>query len=137
MEEEVKEEPLRSQRCLKSKIRGVPFQKVSEWRKANLQTENASRYVTVGEMCGSCWRLHKGELFSVSVESKKMNDDTRNISKRRTMIKDRVGCVRSTTRNLPEPSHTFGMKSPPDPEGAGEGTPSTLNGDELITILLF
>jgi hypothetical protein len=50
-----------------------------------------------------------------------MNDDSRNISKRRTMVKDRVGCVRSSTRSLPEPSHTYGMKSPPDPEGAGEG----------------
>jgi hypothetical protein len=37
------------------------------------------------------------------------------------MVKDRVGCVRSSTRSLPEPSHTYGMKSPPDPEGAGEG----------------
>lgn len=47
-------------------------------------------------------------------------EDTK-VAKRRTMVKDRVGCVRSTTRNLPDPNHTYGMKSPPDPEGAGEG----------------
>eukprot|EP00604_Paraphysomonas_vestita_P002555 CAMPEP_0174818386 /NCGR_PEP_ID=MMETSP1107-20130205/1049_1 /TAXON_ID=36770 /ORGANISM="Paraphysomonas vestita, Strain GFlagA" /LENGTH=207 /DNA_ID=CAMNT_0016030145 /DNA_START=107 /DNA_END=730 /DNA_ORIENTATION=- len=36
------------------------------------------------------------------------------------MVKDRVGCVRTTTRALPEAGHVYGMKSPPDPEGAGE-----------------
>jgi hypothetical protein len=50
-----------------------------------------------------------------------MSDENRGLAKKRTMVKDRVGCVRSTTRSLPEPSHTYGMKSPPDPEGAGEG----------------
>lgn len=48
-------------------------------------------------------------------------DESKGINKRRTMIKDRVGCVRTTTRNLPEGGHVYGMKSPPDPEGAGDG----------------
>lgn len=51
-----------------------------------------------------------------------MLDDSRGgVIKRRPMVKDRVGCVRTTTRNLPEGGHVYGMKSPPDPEGAGEG----------------
>ena len=41
--------------------------------------------------------------------------------KKRTMIKDRTGCVRTSTRQLPPQGFVYGMKSPPDPEGAGEG----------------
>jgi hypothetical protein len=55
-----------------------------------------------------------------------MSDENRGVAKKRTMVKDRVGCVRSTTRSLPEQSHTYGMKSPPDPEGAGEGQTRSL-----------
>mmetsp|Transcript_23286 Transcript_23286/g.22441 ORF Transcript_23286/g.22441 Transcript_23286/m.22441 type:complete len:234 (+) Transcript_23286:182-883(+) len=46
-----------------------------------------------------------------------MTDD---ISQRkRTMIKDRVGCVRTSTYSLPTGNHTYGYKQPSDPEGAG------------------
>jgi len=37
------------------------------------------------------------------------------------MIKDRVACVRTTSFNLPAPTHVYGKKSPPDPESAGQG----------------
>ena len=36
------------------------------------------------------------------------------------MIKDRVGVVRTSTRNLPEQGFTYGKKCIPDPEGAGD-----------------
>mmetsp|Transcript_8174 Transcript_8174/g.12208 ORF Transcript_8174/g.12208 Transcript_8174/m.12208 type:complete len:215 (+) Transcript_8174:85-729(+) len=49
-----------------------------------------------------------------------MTEHERKAPKRRTMVKDRVGCVKATTRNLPEGPFVYGMKSPPDPEGAGE-----------------
>lgn len=37
-----------------------------------------------------------------------------------TIVKDRVGCVRSSVRALPETNHVYGYKPPSDPEGAGE-----------------
>jgi len=42
------------------------------------------------------------------------------IVKKRTIIKDRVGCVRTSTYNLPPANHTYGMKTVDAPEGAGE-----------------
>jgi hypothetical protein len=47
--------------------------------------------------------------------------DNNNVGKRRTMVKDRVGCVRTSTRNLPRGHFTYGMKYSPDAEGAGDG----------------
>ena len=49
-------------------------------------------------------------------------DKNADTSKRRTMVKDRVGCVRTSTRNLPRGHFTYGMKNAPDAEGAGDGT---------------
>ena len=48
------------------------------------------------------------------------HNEARKGPKRRTMIKDRVGVVRSSTRTLPDPGFTYGKKCLPDPEGAGE-----------------
>lgn len=42
------------------------------------------------------------------------------LPKRRTLIKERTGCVRSSVYDLPEPDHVYGLKLPPDPESAGE-----------------
>lgn len=42
------------------------------------------------------------------------------VVKKRTIIKDRIGCVRTSTYNLPTEPHSFGMKSPEGYEGAGE-----------------
>lgn len=39
--------------------------------------------------------------------------------RKRTMIKSRVGCVKTSTYNLPASSHVYGYKQPSDPEGAG------------------
>lgn len=36
------------------------------------------------------------------------------------MVKDRVGCVRTSTYALPEGNHTYGLQKKPDPENAGE-----------------
>ena len=47
--------------------------------------------------------------------------DSSSGGKRRTMVKDRVGCVRTSTRNLPRGHFTYGMKYSPDAEGAGDG----------------
>mmetsp|Transcript_1439 Transcript_1439/g.2343 ORF Transcript_1439/g.2343 Transcript_1439/m.2343 type:complete len:239 (+) Transcript_1439:223-939(+) len=41
------------------------------------------------------------------------------IPKKRTMMKDRVGCVRASTYNLPQEGHTYGAKTPEAAEGAG------------------
>lgn len=41
------------------------------------------------------------------------------VTKRRTMIKDRVGCVRSSVMDLPPSDHVYGRKLPTDQEGAG------------------
>lgn len=46
--------------------------------------------------------------------------ESSNVGKRRTMVKDRVGCVRTSTRNLPRGHFTYGMKYSPDNEGAGD-----------------
>jgi hypothetical protein len=43
------------------------------------------------------------------------------LPKRRTMVKDRVGCVRSSTYSLPtENRHVYGLKREPDLENAGD-----------------
>ena len=39
--------------------------------------------------------------------------------RKRTMIKNRVGCVRTSTYSLPQGNHVYGYKQPTDPEGAG------------------
>lgn len=49
-----------------------------------------------------------------------MDVDNNNAGKRRTMVKDRVGCVRTSTRNLPRGHFAYGMKYAPDAEGAGD-----------------
>lgn len=36
------------------------------------------------------------------------------------MVKDRVGCVRSSTYTLPQGDHVYGLKKKHDAEGAGE-----------------
>ena len=41
------------------------------------------------------------------------------VVKKRTMIKDRVGCCRTSTYALPTEGHTYGMKMPEQLEGAG------------------
>jgi hypothetical protein len=48
-----------------------------------------------------------------------MGDHPTHIQKKRTMMKDRVGCVRASTYNLPADGHTYGMKMPEVAEGAG------------------
>jgi hypothetical protein len=42
------------------------------------------------------------------------------VIKKKTIIKDRVGCVRSSIYNLPSAGHTYGMKSTVSPEGVGD-----------------
>ena len=42
------------------------------------------------------------------------------LPKRRTMVKDRVGCVRTSTYHLPGTEHTYGMPRKPDAENAGD-----------------
>lgn len=44
----------------------------------------------------------------------------RQVPKKRTMMKARVGCVRTTTYNLPDASHTYGAMKKADEESAGE-----------------
>lgn len=39
--------------------------------------------------------------------------------RKRTMIKNRVGCAKTSTFNLPPVDHVYGFKQPPDLEGAG------------------
>lgn len=48
-----------------------------------------------------------------------MSDHPSHVIKKRTMIKDRVGCCRSSTYSLPAEGHIYGMKSPEQLEGAG------------------
>ena len=44
------------------------------------------------------------------------------LTKKRTIMKARVGCVRSTTYDLPPESFVYGVKAnDPDAEGAGDG----------------
>lgn len=42
------------------------------------------------------------------------------LPKRSTLVRTRVGCVKTTTYDLPDPDHTYGYVKPEDPEGAGE-----------------
>ena len=42
------------------------------------------------------------------------------VIKKRTMVKDRVGCCRTSTYSLPSEGHTYGQKIPEQPEGAGD-----------------
>eukprot|EP01036_Dinobryon_divergens_P025773 gene25773-34354_t len=42
------------------------------------------------------------------------------LPKKRTIVKDRVGCVRTSTYDLPQEGFVFGMKSPDGNEGAGD-----------------
>ena len=46
-----------------------------------------------------------------------MSDDL--TQRKRTMIKTRVGCVRTSTYPLPNGDHVYGYKQPADSEGAG------------------
>lgn len=39
--------------------------------------------------------------------------------KKCTIVKDRVGCVKTSTYNLPPSNHTYGMKTPDNTEGCG------------------
>lgn len=44
-----------------------------------------------------------------------------NLPKKRTLIKDRVGCCRVSTYNLPnDPNHTYGLQNTREPVGTGE-----------------
>ena len=63
------------------------------------------------------------------------------VTKKRTMIKDRVGCPRTSTYNLPEGPHAFGYKAPTDPESAGDiisnwvvADPSTMTKSRYMTV---
>lgn len=47
-------------------------------------------------------------------------DHPAHLAKKRTIIKDRVGCVRSSTYNLPAEGYSYGMKYPENPEVAGD-----------------
>lgn len=49
-----------------------------------------------------------------------MEDHPSHIPKRRTLVKSRVGCVKTSTYDLPQGEHTYGYSAPSDPEGAGE-----------------
>jgi hypothetical protein len=42
------------------------------------------------------------------------------LQKKRTMIKDRVGCVRTSTYSLPNSNHVYGLERSKDSEGAGD-----------------
>ena len=44
------------------------------------------------------------------------------LQKKRTIIKDRVGCVRTSCYDLPTSNHIYGMKNPEGLEGAGDST---------------
>ena len=39
--------------------------------------------------------------------------------RKRTIIRNRVGCAKISTYNLPPGDHVYGFKQPTDPEGAG------------------
>lgn len=43
-----------------------------------------------------------------------------NTQKKVTIIKDRVGCVRTPTLNLPPEDHVYGKKNPEVAEGSAE-----------------
>ena len=44
----------------------------------------------------------------------------RQVPKKSTIVKSRVGCVKTTTYNLPNADHTYGYSPAPDAEGAGD-----------------
>ena len=44
----------------------------------------------------------------------------RQVPKKRTMVKDRVGCCRTSTYNLPDAGHVYGRPAGESPEGAGD-----------------
>eukprot|EP01038_Epipyxis_sp_PR26KG_P014912 gene14912-20061_t len=48
------------------------------------------------------------------------NHPPSHITKKSTIIKDRVGCVKTSAYSLPPPSHTFGKKTDESPEGVGD-----------------
>lgn len=48
-----------------------------------------------------------------------MSEIPAHLPKKVTMVKDRVGCVKSSTRSLPSAEHVYGMPLPKDPEGSG------------------
>ena len=41
------------------------------------------------------------------------------LPKKCTIVKDRVGCVKTSTYSLPPTNHTYGMKMPDNTEGCG------------------
>jgi len=49
-----------------------------------------------------------------------MEERIRQVPKKSTIVKSRVGCVKTTTYNLPGADHTYGYSPAPDPEGAGD-----------------
>ena len=56
-----------------------------------------------------------------------MTENPSHIVKKSTLVKDRVGCARTSTYNLPhanqgpnDPPYTYGRKTALGPEGAGE-----------------
>jgi hypothetical protein len=63
------------------------------------------------------------------------------IPKKRTMVKDRIGCPKTTTYDLPEGEFVFGKPRDPDPENAGEiisnwvvGSPSQMTKSKYMTV---
>lgn len=72
-----------------------------------------------------------GNMSSVQSASPVVNNNSKmqllNLPKKRTMVKDRVGCVRTSTYALPtDPGHVYGFKRPSDPEGSGDSKCSRL-----------
>jgi hypothetical protein len=47
--------------------------------------------------------------------------EKREVYKKRTMVKDRVGMVRASCYDLPSDGFVYGKKNEKDAEGAGEG----------------
>lgn len=47
------------------------------------------------------------------------HDHPHHVVKKRTIVKDRVGCVRTSTYSLPAEGHTYGAPTPEHGEGAG------------------
>lgn len=64
-----------------------------------------------------------------------MSDDL--TQRKRTMIKPRVGCVRTSTYPLPKGDHVYGYKQPSDSEGAGacESVADEFENEHLYHIL--
>ncbi len=53
--------------------------------------------------------------------SKKVSEERiRQVHKKATIIKPRVGCVKTSVYDLPANEHTYGFSKVKDPEGAGE-----------------